>query len=75
MTNKLQQALAAYRAALLETAALDLLWRIEGRLPPSDWAAKTRAAREAVQMANDCVQAEQFTAALMESGFLQDTKA
>ena len=75
MTTKLQQALAAYRAALLETAVGDLMWRQHGHLKSLDATSKVRDARDDVLDASVKLTAEQFTAALMESGFLQEPKA
>lgn len=70
MSLKLTEALQRYRTVLLEVAVGDLLAR-QACTPPSAGAAADAAiARKAVLDAAANLSAEQFTAALMASGFL-----
>lgn len=69
--TKLNQALVAYKAALLETAAGDLVSRHIGQPQGKDAAQRCADCRVEVLKAAASVPSDQLVAALMESGFLQ----
>lgn len=74
MSQQLQAALQRYRTAVLEMAAGDLM-ALKAETPRSASAvASASIARQAVLDAASKLSAEQFTAALMASGFLDQPK-